>query len=79
MQHVVIATPENKYKKLWVLSEYIEQNNKDTSQTSYDNTVLPPTPKANSDNVSSENSVSQNQQKATENQKFSLVEQYECW
>lgn len=25
IQHVVIATPENNYKKLWVLSEYREQ------------------------------------------------------
>lgn len=36
IQHVVVAIPENKYKKLWVISEYIEQK-KDTSQPSYDN------------------------------------------
>lgn len=25
IKHVVVAVPENKYKKLWVISEYIEQ------------------------------------------------------
>ena len=33
-QQVVVATPENKYKKLWVFSEYIERK-KDTSQPSH--------------------------------------------
>ena len=55
-QHVVIATPENKYKKLWVITEYIEQK-KDTSQPSNDNEVLPPTSETHSDNVSSNNII----------------------
>lgn len=52
VQYVVIAAAENNYKRLWVLSEYKVQK-KDTSQTSYGNEALPPTPEANPDNVSS--------------------------
>lgn len=57
IQHVVVAVPENKYKKLWVISEYIEQK-KDTSQPSNDTCVLPPTSVTHSDNVSSNNIIS---------------------
>lgn len=55
VQYVVIAAPENKYKKLWVISEYKE---KDTSQTSHGINTLPPTPKAHPDNVSSNTIIS---------------------
>ena len=55
-QYVVVATPENKYKKLWVMSEY--KTKKDTSQTSHGNNPLPPTPEANPDNVSSKDIIS---------------------
>ena len=65
IQHVVVATPENKYKKLWVVSEYIEQKNKDTSQSSHGDVALPPTPQANSDNVSSTNSIPQKKENTT--------------
>lgn len=56
IKHVVVAVPENKYKKLWVISEYIEQK-KDTSQPSNDTVVLPPTSVTHSDNVSSSNNI----------------------
>ena len=69
-QYVVVATPENKYKKLWVLSEYKTQK-KDTSQSSYDNAVPPPTPEANSDNVSSKDIISDSSKNAS-NIKYSL-------
>lgn len=65
VQHVVVATPENGYKKLWVLSEYIEQKKKDTSQTSHGKQALPPTPEANPDNVSSKGSISENEENTT--------------
>lgn len=70
IQYVVVATPENKYKKLWVLSEYKTQK-KDTSQSSYDNAVPPPTPEANSDNVSSKDIISDSSKKSS-NIKYSL-------
>ncbi len=67
--YVVLAVPENKYKKLWVISEY-KQKNEDTSQSSHDNKTLPPTPKANTDTVSSNKIISQKTKKATK--KYSI-------
>ena len=67
--YVVLAVPENKYKKLWVISEY-KQKNEDTSQSSHGNKTLPPTPKANTDTVSSDKIISQKTKKATK--KYSI-------
>lgn len=67
--YVVLAVPENKYKKLWVISEY-KQKNEDTSQSSHGNKTLPPTPKANTDTVSSNKIISQKTKKATK--KYSI-------
>ena len=63
-QYVVVATPENKYKKLWVVSEYKTQK-KDTSQPSNDNTVLPPTSETHSDNVSLKDIISDSSKKSS--------------
>lgn len=70
VQYVVVAVPENKYKKLWVMSEYKEQKNEDTSQPSHGNKTLPPTPEAHSDNVSSKDIIPQNSENATK--KYSI-------
>ena len=66
IHYVIIATPDSKYKKLWVMSEYKERK-KDTSQPSNDITVLPPTSETHSDNVSSKNIIPQNSKNATSN------------
>ena len=77
IQYVVVATSENKYKKLWVLSEYRTQK-KDTSQSSHDNTAPPPTPEANSDNVSFDDIISKDSENASEEFKHSIsTEEYE--
>ncbi len=67
--YVVLAVPENKYKKLWVMSEY-KQKNEDTSQTSHGNNTPPPTPKAYPDTVSSKRIITQNTENATK--KYSI-------
>ena len=58
-QYVVVAVVENKYKKLWVVSEYKKE---DTSQTSNDENILPPTSETHLDTVSSEDIISHEQE-----------------
>lgn len=58
-QYVVVAVVENKYKKLWVVSEYKKE---DTSQTSNDDNILPPTSETHLDTVSSEDIISHEQE-----------------